>query len=275
MNYQITASIVLYNNPKVKIRKAIESFLKTNMKIKLFLIDNSPNDILRNLNTDTRIEYIFNNRNIGFGAAHNIILKKIINKSEFHLVLNPDVFFEKNVIESIYHFMHANKNIGLVIPKILNLDKTIQYLPKLLPTPLDFLIRWFPFTRKIKDKRNNKYELRFADYTSFFEIPIISGCFTFINTNILKKGLFYDERFFMYFEDFDLSRRVNKNFKTIYFPDVEIIHEYERGARHNMKLTIIFIKSLIRYFNKWGWFNDKEREYINKRTIQNIRNHKL
>jgi GT2 family glycosyltransferase len=63
----------------------------------------------------------------------------------------------------------------------------------------------------------------------------------------------------MYFEDFDLSRRFAKVSQLIYFPYIEVIHEYQRGAAKSRKLFIIFAKSMIKYFNKWGWFFDTER----------------
>ncbi len=266
--YNVTASIVTYKNDHKLLNRAIDSFLQTGLDVKLYVVDNSPTDKISKLCSDNRIEYIFNNANIGFGAAHNIALREAKSLSRYHLVLNPDVYFERNVIETLKGYMDSDPTIGLVLPKTLNRDQSIQYLPKLLPTPLDFLIRWFPFPAKIKEMCNTNYELRAADYNSIFETPIVSGCFTFINTNLVKQGLFYDERFFMYFEDFDFSRRAGRFFKTMYFPDVSIIHGYERGNRRNVKLTFYFVLSSIRYFNKWGWFHDEQRKLINKKALE-------
>ena len=71
----------------------------------------------------------------------------------------------------------------------------------------------------------------------------------------------------MYFEDWDLSRRMHQYYKTVYFPKVSVYHEYESGANKNKKLFMIFIKSGIYYFNKWGWIFDKERIIINKKAL--------
>src|SRR5690606_26243677 len=98
-----------------------------------------------------------------------------------------------------------------------------------------------------------------------------SGCFTLLNLEAVKEVGGYDDRFFMYFEDFDLSRRMHKKYKTIYFPDVSVYHGYEGGANKNFRLFKIFIKSMIAYFNKWGWFFDKERKEINKRTLEQFK----
>ena len=71
----------------------------------------------------------------------------------------------------------------------------------------------------------------------------------------------------MYFEDWDLSRRMHRHYKTLYFPKVSVYQGYDSGANKNLKLFKIFIKSAMHYFNKWGWFFDKERESMNKKAL--------
>jgi GT2 family glycosyltransferase len=271
----LNISIVLYHNKKEQIRKVVESVLNTDLNINLYLVDNSSTDILRDLEKiDNRIIYIFNNANLGFGKAHNIALRRSIQENvPYHLVLNPDVYFEKGVLEELYNFMEANKDVGLVMPKVLYPDGNIQYLCKLLPTPLDLFGRRFlnfgPF-KKIVEKRNEVYELRFTGYDKIMEVPYLSGCFMFIRTEVLKKVGLFDERFFMYLEDTDLSRRIHRVAKTIYYPYVHIYHEYGKGSYKSLKPLYYHIKSAIKYFNKYGWFFDKERQEINKRTLKKL-----
>jgi len=271
----LNVSIVLYHNKEEQVKKAIESVLNTDLNITLYLVDNSSTDSLRELERiDKRIVYIFNNSNLGFGKAHNIALKKSIEKNiPYHLVLNPDVYFEKGVLEELYNFMEANKDVGLAMPKVLYPDGNIQYLCKLLPTPLDLFGRRFlnfgPF-KKIVEKRNEVYELRFTGYDKLMEVPYLSGCFMFIRTEVLKKVGLFDERFFMYLEDTDLSRRIHRIAKTVYYPYVHIYHEYGKGSYKSLKLLYYHIKSAIKYFNKYGWFFDKEREEINKKILKKL-----
>jgi GT2 family glycosyltransferase len=169
--------------------------------------------------------------------------------------------------------MENNKDVGLVMPKVLYPDGNIQYLCKLLPTPLDLFGRRFlnfcPF-KKIVEKRNEVYELRFTGYDKIMEVPYLSGCFMFIRTEVLKKVGLFDERFFMYLEDTDLSRRTHRVAKTIYYPYVHIYHEYGKGSYKSLKLLYYHIKSAIKYFNKYGWFFDKERQEINKRILKKL-----
>ncbi len=271
----LSVSIVLYHNKKEQVEKVIYSVLYTNLKIRLFLLDNSTYDDLKSLsNIDNRIEYIFNNANLGFGKAHNIALKKSIEKNiPYHLVLNPDVYFEKGVLEELYKFIENNKDVGLVMPKVLYPNGDIQYLCKLLPTPLDLFGKRFlnfgPF-RKIIEKRNEVYELRFTGYDKIMEVPYLSGCFMFIRTEVLKKVGLFDERFFMYLEDTDLSRRIHRVSKTIYYPEVSIYHEYGKGSYKNPKLLKYHLDSAMKYFNKYGWLFDKERVEINKKILEKL-----
>jgi GT2 family glycosyltransferase len=275
MSNSLNISIVLYHNKEEQIKKAIKSALNTDLNINLYLVDNSLTDTLRDLEKiDNRITYIFNNANLGFGKAHNIALKKSIEKNIlYHLVLNPDVYFEKGVLEELYNFMEANKDVGLVMPKVLYPDGNIQYLCKLLPTPLDLFGRRFlnfgPF-KKIVEKRNEVYELRFTGYDKIMEVPYLSGCFMFIRTEVLKKVGLFDERFFMYLEDTDLSRRIHRVSKTVYYPGVSIYHEYGKGSYKNPKLLKYHLDSAIKYFNKYGWLFDKERDEINKKTLEKL-----
>jgi len=187
---QINASIVLYHNKKEQILKTINSFLNTSMSIRLYLVDNSSNDNLKELSTiDRRIEYVFNNANLGYGSAHNIAMRKSIADSvPYHLVLNPDIYFEKGKIDNIYEYMEENPDVGSVMPKVLYPDGEIQYLCKLLPSPFDLIFRRFVPFEKWKDKRNEIYELRFTGYDKIMNIPYLSGCFMFLRVDIFKKS---------------------------------------------------------------------------------------
>ena len=270
----ITASIVLFQNDYEPVSKAITSFLDTDLNVKLILIDNSPTEKLRGLEAiDDRIEYISSNKNIGYGSAHNIALRNSIEeRAKYHLVLNPDVFFNPEVLPEIYSYLESNSDVGLVMPKVLNLDGSNQYLCKLLPSPADLFFRRFipkfiPFTKKLDDR----YELRFWDYSDTANIPNLSGCFMFLRVTAIAEVGIFDEKIFMYMEDLDLSRRIHNKYKTIYFPKVEISHAHNQESYRNYKLLITHVRSAFYYFNKWGWFFDQDRKKVNKITLQNLK----
>jgi GT2 family glycosyltransferase len=270
--FNISASIVLYHNKRQQVVKVMKSFLDTNLNVKLYLIDNSSNNDLEELNNiDYRIEYIFSNVNLGYGKAHNIAMRKSIEKNiPYHIVLNPDIYFKNNVLNELYKYMEENKDIGNIIPQVLYPDGDIQYLTKLLPTPIDLIFRRFIPSKNWKEKRNEKFELKFTDYKDINNIPSLSGCFMFLRASVLKDVGLFDENIFMYLEDTDLNRRIHTKYKTIFYPKVNITHEYAKESYVNKKLLVYHIKSAIYYFNKWGWFFDKSRDEINKKCLENL-----
>ncbi len=276
----ISCSIVLYQKGIGKniVFNAISSILHSSLPVKLFLIDNSPTPLLqtelKEFISDSRVEYIFNNKNLGFGAAHNIAIRKIIGKSKYHLVLNPDVSFEENVLPAIYHYMQQNPDVGLVMPKVLYPDGSTQYICKLLPTPYDLILRRF-LPGKLLEKQPSNYDLKNSGYNRTMEIPNLSGCFMFMRTSLFPVTGLFDEKFFLYLEDTDLSRRFYKVARNIFYPSVHIVHGHEQGSYKDFKLLFIHIRSAIRYFNKWGWRFDKERDQINKSILEEINNHSI
>lgn len=272
MNIKITSCIVLYKNDITILQNAIQSLLIANDIDKIFLIDNSPSDELRILVIDSRIEYMHNPTNPGFGASHNVAIQKAMELgSKYHFIVNPDICFDGDVITPMVEYMENDKTIGMMMPQILNDDGTIQNLPKLLPSPFSILKRKIKRPIKAYEKFINKYELRKVPKDLIYNVPILSGCFTLLNLDAIKKVGMYDDNYFMYFEDWDLSRRMHQHYKTIYFPKVSVFHEYESGANKSSKLFKIFLNSAIIYFNKWGWFFDKERKKINKETLQQFK----
>lgn len=268
----IHGSIVLYNTNEEMLEKAIRSFLYTDNQNnrKLFLIDHSPQDDLKKMQfLDERIIYIFNPLNPGFGSGHNLSIQESLKKgADYHVVINPDIWVDNDVIPLMVSFMEKHSDVGMLMPEILNTDGTKQYLPKLLPSPLHIVMRKLKWPKQQYRRFIQHYELRYAPDGMRYEAPILSGCYSFFRMSALKDVGSYDDRFFMYFEDWDLSRRMNQKYRTLYFPDVSVYHDYDSGANHNSKLFKIFIKSAIKYFNKWGWFVDKDRKRVNKRILK-------
>jgi hypothetical protein len=140
-------------------------------------------------------------------------------------------------------------------------------LCKLLPTPLDLATRrFFPFKNWVR-KLNDRYEMAQSGYNKVMNVPFLSGCFMFMRTEALKKIGLFDDRFFLYAEDTDLSRRIHQQFQTLYYPYAHITHIHARGSYKDFKLTLQNIKSSVQYFNKWGWWFDDERKMMNERAL--------
>lgn len=267
----ITGSIVIYKNSTEMIIRVISSTLKSNIN-HLYIIDNSPIDLTtRIIPNDDRLIYIFTGANIGYGAGHNIAIKKSIAiGATYHLIINPDIYFEKNVIFELVKYMDLNQNIGLIMPKITYPNGQIQYLCKLIPTPFDLIFRRFlPKSYFPKDK--DRFQLKFTNYDKIMDVPYLSGCFMLLRIKVLKEVGLFDERFFMYPEDIDLTRRIHEKYRTVYFPEVSIIHDHARESYKSFRMLLIHIKNIIIYFNKWGWLFDSKRKTINAKILRDLK----
>lgn len=270
MHKKLTASIVIFKNEPAILRQTVNSFLESTSDATLYLVDNSPASYsARDEYEDERIIYIQNTKNIGFGPAHNIALQHALDAgSEYHLVLNPDIYFEENVVRDIQTFMDANPDIGLVMPKVLYPDGRLQPLCRLLPSPVTLLSRRFlTFHQSLLNRINYRYEMHFTGYNKIMDVPFLSGCFMFLRTDALRKVGLFDERIFLYTEDIDLSRRIHQYYRTIFYPEVSIFHYHEKASFRKISNLYHHVSSTIKYFNKWGWFIDENRREINARVM--------
>lgn len=265
----LNASIVLYNHSLSEITPLVEILRKSEQVSVIFLIDNSPD---RNTSFEQLdVNYLHLGKNIGYGAAHNIAIRQTIEQNiPYHLVVNPDISFDFEILQKISDFMDSNPKIGHVMPKVYYPSGEIQYLCKLLPTPFDLIFRRF-LPQSWTKKGMDKFELRSSGYNQTMDVPYLSGCFMFLRTEALMKVGLFDERFFMYPEDIDLTRRIQREFRTVFYPDLSIIHYHARDSYLNLKMLWIHTSNMIRYFNKWGWIFDRERKIINKNTLNQFK----
>ena len=249
----LTVSIVTYCNDHNELSAAVDSVLNSNdINLKLYIIDNSPTDELRCLFNDKRIEYIFNNANIGFGAGHNIALRKAINESPYHLCLNPDVHFGPNVLKDIKEYMDSNPTVGQLLPRIVDSKGEMARKQRhLLPSPFITFLRGLLKGLPITKRQTEKYFTRFKSYDEEMPAPFLAGSFIFLRISVIKEIGMFDERFFMYYEDADLSRRIYTHTGNMYWPGVSISHVGHMDSHRNLKLTRIHIQSSIKYYNKW------------------------
>lgn len=266
----ISASIVTFKTKHDELRRIIECAINSLID-DVYVIDNSPTDELRSVvgefNSD-KLEYVYGQGNIGFGGANNIGIRKGLDKcAEYHIILNPDIIFSSEAFENMKVFMDKHADVGMMAPKLIYPDGRPQVTAMMLPTPMDMFGRRL-LPKFFQDKINEHYELRSCDLSKSRSIPNICGCFMFIRCSVLEKSGLFDDRFFMYFEDFDLVRRVHKYSRIAYFADATIIHAHAAEHRTNKFLLKASIRSAIQYFNKWGWFFDLERSRWNKDTLK-------
>lgn len=229
----------------------------------LFLIDNGESsDALAYVNSQKEhwsgcmsLEWISGQGNVGYGSAHNLAIDR--TDSDLHLILNPDVLIEKDAFTEAFRFFHDNPDAGLIAPFVSDGQGRLTYLCKRYPSLLVLLLRGFVphVIRRLWQNRLDAYSMQdvINDHDVYWDPPIVSGCFMFFKTTILKKLRGFDQRYFLYFEDFDLSLRASRIARLVYVPSVRIVHfgghTATKGARH----ISLFMRSAVLFFNTHGW----------------------
>lgn len=269
-------SLVVYDTPDDDIERLVKSFRYVHLPYKLWVINNSlKKDYKSFFPTISDLVYVNNPVNEGFGRAHNITLKAAVeDRIDYVFVINPDVYFTEDVVSPVIDFLNYNEDVGMLMPEVLNPDGTVQHLPKLLPSPALVLLRKLKFLHSVYGESVKEYELRSAAKQTVFETPNISGCFTVIRTHILSDIGYYDTRFFLYFEDWDLSRRAFGKYRTVFYPFASIYHSGSKNKGVSIKKWTNRIVSYIKYFNKWGWNVNDEHSRINAKIINKSINSK-
>ncbi|MGB9700341.1 MAG: glycosyltransferase family 2 protein [Thermodesulfobacteriota bacterium] len=225
--------IVNYNNfgQVLSCLKSIGQFL-LNINHEIIIIDNKSKNKLDNYIIKDFDECIIlkNNRNIGFARAVNQGFKKA--KGRIILILNPDVKIIPGSVEKAINFLETNSDVGILLPKLLNVDGTLQYscrrfytLPVLMfrRSPLN---KFRPISRMIE-----RHLMMDVSHDTVMEVDWGLGACMFIRRSVINGGQIFDERFFLYFEDVDLCFRMKqKGFKVIYFPEAVMIHAHMRQS---------------------------------------------
>jgi GT2 family glycosyltransferase len=213
-------------------------------------------DIFRD--ADVTMNYLHGHANIGYGAAHNLVMHG--GNTHYHLVLNPDVELAPDALPIAFRFLGEHAEIGVLAPASRRVDGTREYVCKRYPTVFDLALRGFAprALRQVFRKRLDHYEMRdlvdrvAADET-ISPIPAMSGSFMFVRRKAIEATGGFDPRFFLYFEDFDWSVRLNRVTRTVYVPAVKIVHHGGGAAKKAPRHIGYFMRSAARFFNKHGW----------------------
>ena len=262
MATKLSITIVVYKkyDDVINAISSLEKWTDDNIKKTVYIVDNGvdvANPIEREkflefISSYNDVEYLEMPENVGFGKGHNYVIPKL--DSEYHAILNPDVVFLEDVFGPVINWMEQNQDVGMVIPKLVDDQGNLQNVYRRDLTVFDLFVRCFK--GRLFKKRYEKHVMCDMDYSKPFQVPFAQGSFMVIRTSLFKQLKGFDERYFMYVEDTDLSREVNNVSKVMYFPYAKAIHKWERGSHRNFTLFKYHIRSIFQYFKKWGvkWF---------------------
>lgn len=256
-------SIIIVNykskNKLINCLNSIRQADLSGLNYEIILIENASGDDLSDL-----VSFYFNLKiiispiNLGMGSGNNLGIKN--SSGKFILISNPDIVFETDTIKQLWAYFKEAENIGLVGPKLLNPDGSLQYSCARFP---QFYI---PLLRRTSigyffSSRLNHYLMKHVDHNQIQKVDWIMGaCFMVRRSDLEIISRLFDERFFMYFEDVDLCRQIKlRGQSVIYYPVVKVIHDHMRQSASlpwykslfQDKLAREHLKSAIRYFSKW------------------------
>src|SRR6185503_5238007 len=202
----------------------------------------------------SRVEVSGGHGNIGYGRANNRVLAKL--DSDFHLVMNPDVELDRDALAAAIQAMRADASIGLVAPDVCGTGGERQYLCKRYPSVWVLFLRGFapPILRRAFSRSLDRYEMRdVLGSQPYSPVPLASGCFMVVRTALFRRLGGFDPRFFMYFEDYDLSLRIGREAKVAFVPAARIVHHGGEAARKGPRHVSWFLRSAWRFFATHGW----------------------
>ena len=264
----VTCSIVAYKASVAELRKLAEGMLSCHRVKEVVVVDNFGGVDYAELKEIKGVRWLDYVGNLGYGRGHNRAIRSVREESTYHLVVNVDVSFDSDVIARIARYMDANKAVGLVGPRIEDENGRLQHLCKLLPSPLDLFVRRFFRGSRVRDRRTSRLDLSTVmSYSAAAIIPWLSGCFLMFRTSTAFEVGLFDERFFMYMEDLDFSRRMHERAENRYFPEVTVTHTHAAASYANLGMLTHHVRSAVQYFNKWGWWGDRNRNEINRATL--------
>jgi GT2 family glycosyltransferase len=267
----LSATIVTYRSSTPLLARALASLAAAVERaraagllgeVTVFLVDNGPEEArgavreaLRDWPAQAgKLEVVAGHGNVGYGRANNLVLDRLA--SDFHLVMNPDVELDSDALAAALRVLAAHPEIGLAAPDARGDDGARQYLCKRYPSVWVLFLRGFApeglrrrFVRALDD-----YEMRdvIAD-DLVANVPLASGCFMLLRTPLFRRLGGFDPRFFLYFEDYDLSLRVGREASVAYVPAARIVHHGGEAARKGPRHVAWFLRSAWRFFATHGW----------------------
>jgi GT2 family glycosyltransferase len=270
---KVSVSMVTFNSSYPLLCKTLEGLDRAtnyarergvDFQLQLLLVDNSTDSAYRERvekllksharPAGTELELWHPGGNIGYGAAHNQALQRA--DSEFHLILNPDVEMEEDAFYCAYNYLQLHSDVVMVSPRASDARGRVQYLCKRYPSVLALSLRAFApeFIKEWFRKYLYSYEIRdnTADNTAA-DVPLVSGCCMFARTSALLNVSGFSDKFFMYFEDFDLSIRLHRQGRLVYLPSMHIVHHGGYSARKGWRHISMFVSSGWKFFHQHGW----------------------
>ncbi len=251
---KVTACIVTYGGFEEAAAGA-QSILDCTkgVDLTLYLVDNASPDgtgaqLAQRFLGDARVQVIQLPQNVGFGSGHNAVLPLL--QSEYHFVINPDITLQRDALSELADYLNGRPEVAMAAPRLVFPTGEEQYVPRRRPTVMGLLARQLPLGFLKKYERH--YLMRDEDLTHEQEIGFCSGCFFVVRTAAFRAIGGFDEDYFMYVEDADITQKARAEGKIFYWPGTWVCHAWHRNPSRDVKSYLQQLHSMGRYFRKWG-----------------------
>lgn len=247
--------VVAFHNVKdiTKMVSSVVNHTNASINMEIYIVDNgnSPQEYKPLVRNYHDVVYIDAKSNLGFGSANNIAIKR--TRARYVAIVNPDIMLNEDSFSIMLAYMQT-RGVRACVPRLVDREGNLQPVYRRKITVVDLLVRIF--FRKLFPRRVQYHTMGTEDYSKPFIVPFAQGSFLVVETSLLKELHGFDERFFMYMEDADLTARINEKAPLYYFPGTSVVHKWNRGSHRNLKLLSEHVKSIAIYFNKWGFFKN-------------------
>lgn len=271
----LSVAIVLYDSPLDLLERTLHSLCRAVAaaqqngclaEVTVALVDNWSTELYRAsaqaladavpASPGLSLRFMSQADNRGFGAGHNVALAQLT--SDQHLILNPDVELAPDALLIGITALSQRDEAALLCPSATGADGEPAYLCKRYPSLTALLLRGFAPARVQAWFAGllDQYEYReMCQRSEPSDVEIASGCFMLLKTSALRAVQGFDERYFLYFEDFDLSLRLREEGvgSLLYWPDMRIVHHGGHAARKGLMHLRYFVASAWRFFTRHGW----------------------
>ena len=263
INQELSACIVVYNGAEEALQAARSVLEHTRRRpLTLYLVDNaSPDGSGQRLEQAVQsgalplqpgqnVQVRCRQTNGGFGTGHNTVLPEL--HSRVHFILNPDIQLKEDTLSDIADWMQGQPQVVMARPALVFPDGTPQSLPLRRCRMRAMIYRQLPFL-KFWSKYNDAYLMKENALTRPVEIEFCTGSFSAVRTDVFQEVGGFDEKYFMYVEDADLTMKMRTKGSAYLLPQYTAIHAWHRAAHRSLKPFLWQVRSLLRYFHKWGF----------------------
>ena len=203
--------------------------------------------------------FLTNQDNPGYGRAINQVVRHLGNLgpvAPYLAALNTDLAWQPQTMEALLAWLQEHHDVVLAVPQLVDPQGEAQALCKRDPTLLGLFSRRF-LPERFKPTWLRRYDRWYVmadhDYSQVFDVPYLSGCCMLIRADAFEAVAGFDEHFFLYLEDADITRSLRRVGRTVHLPICSVVHHWGRGNHRSRRLTLVNLHSAWIYFNKWGW----------------------